>query len=272
MGRSPWSTSRTAPCAWRARARGNENKGTGTTARRRRRRPRTAPRLRRRPRCAARGQVPGRAGDPPRARGELRASRAALRPVRGRAAVGAALARRARRRRAEARVHAGAVREVPDPRRALERLPAGNRRIGQDAQLRAHVLVQEDFGVVRLAGGGVADRDTPEQQVRPGRTRPRVVHGRGLVLRAARPPVPRGGRHGRDAPDVGKRHARQIPRRRRGVRAEVGRARRPRGLEPGAKRRASSAAADPATPNHAANAGGRQMRLKEMFGKCPRMR
>ena len=39
-----------------------------------------------------------------------------------------------------------------------------------------------------------------------------------------------------------------------------------------AKRRACSAAADPATPNHAANAGGRQMRLKEMFGKCPRMR
>ena len=44
------------------------------------------------------------------------------------------------------------------------------------------------------------------------------------------------------------------------------------GSNPGAKRRASSAAADSATPNHAANAGGRQMRLKEMFGKCPRMR
>ena len=44
------------------------------------------------------------------------------------------------------------------------------------------------------------------------------------------------------------------------------------GSNPGAKRRASSVAADPATPNHAANAGGRQMRLKEMFGKCPRMR
>jgi deoxyribodipyrimidine photo-lyase len=44
------------------------------------------------------------------------------------------------------------------------------------------------------------------------------------------------------------------------------------GSNPGAKRRASSAAADPATPTHAANAGGRQMRLKEMFGKRPRMR
>lgn len=44
------------------------------------------------------------------------------------------------------------------------------------------------------------------------------------------------------------------------------------GSNPGAKRRASSAAADSATPNHAANAGGRQMRLKEMFGKRPRMR
>ena len=44
------------------------------------------------------------------------------------------------------------------------------------------------------------------------------------------------------------------------------------GSNPGAyKRRASSAAADPATPKHAAaNAGGRQMRLKEMFGKRPR--
>ena len=44
------------------------------------------------------------------------------------------------------------------------------------------------------------------------------------------------------------------------------------GSNPGAKRRASSATADPATPIHgAANAGGRQMRLKEMFGKRPRM-
>ena len=58
----------------------------------------------------------------------------------------------------------------------------------------------------------------------------------------------------------------------RGVRAK-GASPRPRGLEPrGAARFLRGGG--PATPNHAANAGGRHglMRLKEMFGKCPRMR
>ena len=75
----------------------------------------------------------------------------------------------------------------------------------------AHALGQEDARVVALARGGLPDARAPQQQVRPGRTRPQLLHRHPLVLRPVRPALgARASRGGQRAVHVVREHRPQV--------------------------------------------------------------
>ena len=122
-----------------------------------------------------------------------------LRQPRSAARLGPDDPRRARRRRARVPLQLRGAARQPDARPILERSDDRDARDRLHAQLHAHVLGEEDPGVVAKSGGGPRPHPHAQQHVLPRRPRSQLIFERALDLRSARPRLARAPRLRQDA-------------------------------------------------------------------------